>query len=105
MRGNLRAISISESPDPDENPVIVTEEKKIVFTDEVGEVWRIDGEVVMDPGSGQVYSSQTPWFAGPQDPWMPARESEHFVPREHIIGRPIMTFWPGWPWFRIGFIR
>ena len=34
--------------------------------------------------------------------WVPAQEHVFTVPREHILGRPLMTFWPP---SRIGFIR
>lgn len=105
LRGNLRAIPISDSPDPDENPVIVTDEKKVVFTDELGGVWKLDGEIVIEPSAGRVYTGQTPWFAGTDGAWMPVQDKEHFVPREHIIGRPLLTFFPVWPWFRVGIIR
>lgn len=105
LRGNLRATEVTDAPINDENPVVIPSEKAIVFTDERGEVWRLEGEVLMDPGSARVYSGQTPWIATPEGGFLPDQDNVHYVPREHIIGRPLMTFWPVWPWFRIGFIR
>ncbi len=105
LTGNLRAVPVGRDVDPDENPVVVSEEKKIVFTDRLGEVWTLDGEVAMSPSTGHTYESSTPWMNGPNGPWLPKQARIRFVPREHIIGRPLLTFWPGFRPFRIGFIR
>jgi signal peptidase I len=110
LRGNMRVMSLHDTPDPDENPVVVMRDKKVVFTDEVGEVWTLDGEALVDTENNRIYGQGTPWFAGEDGGWTPMPEHqvpdyEHFVPREHIIGRPLLVFWPAWPWFRLGFIR
>ena len=34
--------------------------------------------------------------------WIPEEQHVYFVPREHILGRPLATFWP---LSQIGFIR
>ncbi|MCC6784370.1 MAG: hypothetical protein IT457_16120 [Planctomycetes bacterium] len=85
--------------------MIVSNEKKIVFTDDLGEVWTLDGEVAMSPNTGHIYESVAPWMNGANGPWLPRQSRVSFVPRDHIIGRPLLTFWPGFQPFRIGFIR
>ena len=104
LRGNLRAVPLGRDVDPDENPVVVDSEHKIVFTDDLGEVWALSGEVAISPGTGHVYDSATPWMGGSKGPWEPRQQKVRFVPREHIIGRPLLTFWPGFSPFRLGFI-
>lgn len=105
VRGNLRAVPIGAAPDPDENPIVVPSENAIVFSDELGQVRRLHGEVAIGLDEGQMYGEGGAWFAGPEGPFKPPLENEHFVPRDHIIGRPLITFWPPWPWFRLGFIE
>ena len=106
LRGNLRAMDLTTTPDPDENPVPVIGADVVVFTDDAGEVWSLDGQVAMSPSQGPIYGQGSPWFTGADgEPWTPEHELVHFVPREDIIGRPLVTFWPAWPWFRIGFVR
>lgn len=106
LRGNLRAVPPGREVDPDENPVVVQTDHKIVFTDDLGEVWTLDGEIAMSPSSGHVYDGSTPWVMDAEHrPWLPRQSKVQFVPREHIIGRPLLTFWPGFHPFRIGFIR
>ncbi|MEY2979849.1 MAG: Signal peptidase [Planctomycetota bacterium] len=110
LRGNLRSVNIQDPPDPDENPVVVTRGNKVVFTDENGEVWTLDGKPLLDPSNNRIYGGGQPWFDDGGDGWSAipqegALDYEHFVPEEHIIGRPLLTFWPAWPWFRLGFIR
>ena len=73
-----------------------------VFTADLGEVWALSGEVAISPGTGHVYDSATPWMGGSKGPWEPRQQKVRFVPREHIIGRPLLTFWPGFSPFRIG---
>ncbi|MGE0144795.1 MAG: signal peptidase I [Planctomycetota bacterium] len=106
LRGNLRAVPLGRDVDPDENPVVVQDEGKIVFTDELGEVWRLNGRATVNPALAQTYDSSSPWVEGPDGkPFLPAQQKVRFVRRDHIIGRPLLTFWPGFQPFRIGFIR
>ncbi len=106
--GNMRAISLSEMPDPDENPVIVPEDHRVVFTDQIGDVHVLKGDVALDSAGGKVWGPMSLWIAdsnGDGHYWEPERTKIRFVPRGDILGRPLLTFWPLWPWFRLGFIR
>jgi signal peptidase I len=105
LAGNMRAISLDDYPDPDENPVIVPEERAVVFTDDVGEVWVLEGEVALDAVNGKMWSPQHLLFAGDDGYWEPEQTKVRFVPRSDILGRPLLTFWPLWSPFRLGFIR
>lgn len=104
LTGNMRVTSLHEPPDPDENPVIVDigGRSRIVFTDHIGEVWVLDGQIAMDTQSGRMYGPGSAWFEGRNGPWEAPQAPDQFVRREHIIGRPVLNFWP---WYRIGFIR
>jgi signal peptidase I len=105
MSGNLRAFPLSEPPDPDENPVPVTSRGKIVFTDTAGEVWALDGQPNLDGGTdGRMWGPGAPWFQGESGPWKAPTSLVQFAPRRHIIGRPLLNFWPVMP-FRLGLIR
>ncbi|MCA8942108.1 MAG: signal peptidase I [Planctomycetes bacterium] len=106
LSGNLRPTLLSKDPDPDENPVAVASEGKIVFTDAAGEVWTLDGEVHMAGAEvGQMWGHGA-WFQDEDGkPWHPETSLVRFVPREHIIGRPLLNFWPIFHPFRVGLIR
>lgn len=104
LRGNMRPTSLAEKPDPDENPVIVRSRGKVVLIDEVGEVWALDGRASF-AANGMSWGPGSPWFEGEHGPWRPEETLVQFVPREHILGRALLTFWPLWSPFRFGFIR
>jgi hypothetical protein len=93
--GNFRAAHSPTDPvDPDENPVVVDKQNKIVLTDLWGEEHVIDG----------TFRQSVDWrrvFADGADG--PVR----FVPQRYFLGRAFARFWPANPfgWFRVGLIR
>ncbi|MBK8977724.1 MAG: signal peptidase I [Planctomycetes bacterium] len=103
LRGNLRPMPLSEMPDPDENPVPARlgGVDYIGFTDEIGEVYALLGA----PAPGASWGGGALAFAGADGPFVPRQDAIPFVPRDHILGRPLLTFWPWYPWFRAGTIR
>lgn len=95
MIGNLRPADLEGPPDADENPVPVLGTGKIAVTDDNGEVHTLFGE----PAAG------APWMtadgftlatADGKDLWVPATKPVPFVPRRHILGRPLLTFLRGY---------
>lgn len=106
MVGNLRPKGLSDPVDADENPVLVPNKDAVVFTDDIGEVHVLRGQPNLSP-SDKTYGPAAVWFAGDKGPWQPAVHRVQFVPREHVLGRPLLNFWPIWPFgpMRFGFIR
>ncbi len=106
LRGNLRPVELSTAPDPDENPVPVMGEGKIVFTDHLGEVHVLRGRINMNGDATKDYGITGPWFDGGEEgqAWEAEIGGVHFVPREHILGRALVAFWPIFP-MRLGFYR
>ena len=106
LRGNLRPVGMDLEPDPDENPVPVMSRKRIVFTDHLGEVHVLRGQINLNGDPSKDYGSTGPWFDGGPggEPWQAVISSVSFVPREHILGRAMVAFWPIYPW-RLGFYR
>jgi signal peptidase I len=100
LRGNRRPWPLSKPPDPDENPVIVRGQPldDIVFTDDNGEVFALRGKLVSEDGQRLRFADPD----GDGHQWSPEIENVFFVPREHVLGRPLATFWP---WWRVGLIR
>lgn len=92
LRGNRRPVATSSPLDPDENPIISRLTQKVVFTDFLGE------EHVF-PWDGKEWGLELPRAA--------VLEPVSFVPREFIIGRALMVFWPLNPFgsFRLGFVK
>ncbi len=106
LRGNMRAMPLANPPDPDENPVIVRTKGKVVFTDDAGEVHTLDGQVNTDGAEATMWGVGGAWFQDAEgNPWHPETALVQFVPREHIIGRPLINFWPVFSPFRFGLIR
>jgi hypothetical protein len=108
LLGNLRPRSPSGPVDADENPVVLRGRDRVVFTDLPGEVrtlrTEIGGPYERAPETGE----PTVMFGPPGKEWSPDTQPVPFVPRAHILGRPVLVFWPTWPWVganRIGFIR
>jgi len=105
IKGNKRPWGLNGPPDADENPVIVRDagpggSDLFAFTDDNGEVFAMTGEL------GPDYDDRNLQFidvdGGERTTWVPKEEHVYFVPREHILGRPILGFWP---LMRIGLIR
>lgn len=91
IEGNWRYFSPDRQPDPDENPVVVPQHGKIVFTDRQGEEHVITGTA--EELERHMETVET--------------GSVRFVPRRFMVGRAFATFWPANPfgWFRVGLIR
>ena len=105
MSGNRRPWPLSVKPDVDENPVVLRSSSaethdEIAFTDDEGEVHYLRGKVGPNYGGDGIEFVEL----GGSLPhhWKPDERHVYFVPREHILGRPVATFWP---LDRIGFIR
>ncbi|MEO0481303.1 MAG: signal peptidase I [Planctomycetota bacterium] len=100
LTGNSRAFPLGQRPDPDENPVPITSEGKIVFEDSLGEVWVLDGVAgdesgVWSGGSAMRFRASDAGVA-----FAPNLTNDRLVRREDILGRPLVTFWRApWPRF------
>ena len=107
LRGNRRPWNLDVAPDVDESPVVLRKQKKIVFTDSIGENFTLDGEVYeSEDNPAESWPNAMKFRDGKDGPWFTAqRESLAFVPRKHIYGRPMVLFWPVWTMFRPGMIR
>ena len=108
LEGNRRPWDLNGPPDPDENPVIVRSgddavPDRIAFTDLDGEVYALRGKITAgyDPYRRLEFRElEADGGRGPT--FEPAERNVFFVPREHVLGRPVVAFWPP---SRIGFIR
>lgn len=102
LRGNRRPWPLDVSPDSDENPVILPPRtggkiSEVAFTDRDGGVHRLTAKL------GPNYEPGKMEFLDPDGHrWLAKSEHVFYVPREHVLGRPMVTFWPP---TRIGFIR
>ena len=95
--GNLRPKGLSDPVDADENPVLVKADGQdaVVFTDLLGEVHVLRGKPNLDPAEKSY--GRAVWFEGDAGPWEAAISRMQFVPRAHVLGRPVLNFWPLWP--------
>lgn len=105
LEGNKRPWPLASKPDNDENPVVVrsgspSTPDDIVFTDDNGEVHALSGKI--GPNYSEHGMQFTDGMGNGTRAWTPEEEHVFFVPREHILGRPLLTFWPP---SRIGIIR
>jgi signal peptidase I len=108
LRGNKRPMPPSKPPDRDETPVVIPSRNAIVMIDEFGEIHRLRARVANASASLERYEpSFLPADGGDgQAGWRPPEEKVPFVPREHVVGRALLVFWPIWPLqHRLGFIR
>ncbi len=105
IKGNKRPWDLNGKPDVDENPVIVRSPgrapDRIAFTDDNGEVFALEGKLgpAYDPGNMQFLDLAS------NSTWTAPEQHIYFVPREHVLGRPVLGFWPVFSPFRLGFIR
>jgi hypothetical protein len=106
VRGNKRPVPPARAPDRDETPIVFPDEKVVVMIDDVGEYVR------MKSGISPAYDSDNVLFerldsTGADGDWRPVEERVPFVPREDIIGRGLLVFWPVWPLgvHRLGFVK
>jgi hypothetical protein len=116
MRGNKRAMPLSNSPDRDETPIALPNEKAIVMIDEFGEIHRLHANISSDWGRRIAFLPD-----GAQDgsgEWAAVDTTNtkgiSFVPRHDIEGRALLVFYPARPfsWLtgnswpgRFGFVR
>lgn len=105
LKGNRRPVTPTEPPDRDETPIVIPSVDTVVMIDEFGNVRR------MKSGVSKVYATSNmifqPLDGNDETGWTPVETKVHFVPREHIIGRAFMGFWPFPPFGpnRAGFIK
>jgi signal peptidase I len=105
IRGNKRPMAPSGPPDRDETPIVIPTEDTVVMIDEFGNVKR------MKSGISPAYSPDNMLFevlgGSREDDWKPEEVKVQVVPREHVIGRALIGFWPFPPFGpnRVGFIR
>ena len=113
IRGNKRPWALDDPPDVDENPVVLRRKDQVVFTDNAGEVHLLHSAISSrygsDPQTGELRMvfQEKPLGGATAHPWEPSEEPARFVPRKDILGRPVLGFWPIWPFGpnRFGFIR
>lgn len=113
VRGNKRPVPPQDAPDRDETPVVFPDKKELVMIDELGEILRL--KTGISPAYGQDDGNGNRNFVfeplGSSDghsDWTPPSEHVAFVPREHVVGRALVAFWPIWPFAkqtRLGFYR
>jgi hypothetical protein len=113
VRGNKRAMDLSQEPDRDETPIAFPSKDCIVMIDEYGEILRLDAKIAPDWGQGRVSFQAWDSQDGRND-WSPPEEKVAFVPRDDIQGRALLVFYPARPlsWLfgsnwpnRFGFVR
>lgn len=107
LKGNRRPWGLEEKPDNDENPVVVRSRTKgepdmVAFTDDDGQVYALKTFLAPNYSPGGMHFQER---NGVTRTWQPPEEHVYFVPREHILGRPVLGFWPLFSPFRLGFIR
>ncbi len=105
LRGNMRPGPLDADPINDENPVPVLSKQQMMFTDEIGQMLALHGTPATRSSGGYRWDDRDFAFEDGDTTWSPERTAMPFVPREHMLGRPLLTFWPVWPWFRVGVIR
>ena len=95
LRGNARIIDPSKPPDRDETPVVISTKSRLAMIDENGDTHALKAKALVttsDSGRNQL-SIQSPGTDNPTSDWTPPEEWVAFVPREHIRGRALVTFW------------
>ena len=111
VRGNKRAMPLSQMPDRDETPIAIPSEHCIVMIDEYGEILRLSAEI--GPDWPRV-AFQRPNAQDGTGEWVAAETKVSFVPRADIQGRAVLVFYPSRPlaWLfrdrwpgRFGFVR
>ncbi len=108
LLGNLRPRSPAGPVDADENPVVLRGRDTVVFTDLPGEVHRLRTPIGASYERAPLNGEPHVAFGPSGEEWVPQTRKIMFVPREHILGRPVLVFWPTWPFApanRIGFVR
>ena len=95
LRGNARIVDPSGPPDRDETPVVLSTQNRLAMIDENGDTHALKAKALVttsDSGRKQL-SIQLPGTDNPTSDWNPPEEWVAFVPREHIRGRALVTFW------------
>lgn len=116
VRGNKRAMDLTNPPDRDETPIPIPDQKALVMIDEYGEILRLHAEV--GPGWGRRISFLPSNAQDGKGEWTAPETSNakgiSFVPRGDIQGRAVLVFYPARPfsWLfgsawpgRFGFVR
>jgi signal peptidase I len=101
IRGNKRAMRLSNAPDRDETPIAIPDLNTVVMIDEFGEILRLKGQV------GSKWPDSVSFINPDAKPDDPNREWEaidtsntegiSLVPRSDIQGRALMVFYPARP--------
>lgn len=112
IRGNKRAMDLTQPPDRDETPIGIPSEHAIVMIDEFGELLRLTADVGPDWGQRVSFKDMTQ-PDGKRD-WIAPESKVSFVRRQDIQGRAVLVFYPSRPlsWLtgsnwpgRFGFVR
>jgi len=98
IRGNKRPKPLSEPPLSDDNPFPCMKGGKdwVAFGDYLGQMYRLKAKVSSSswgdhPEPGAIDRSAE-FISNKGGAFVPAEKYERFVPREHIQGRPLLTF-------------
>jgi len=104
--GSLAVATAELPPRRDENPVLLGARQRIVVRDAGGNLEALHAEVVGVGADGEVVLR---WrdASGAAREWSPAGPPVQFVPREAIVGRAVLRWWPVPPFgpFRPGWLR
>lgn len=96
IRGNKRPRGLSEMPLSDDNPFPCMKGGKdwVAFGDYLGEMYRLEAKVPDYWGEGTPggIDNRAEFITHRGGSFVPEERYERFVPREHIQGRPLVTF-------------
>ena len=95
IRGNKRAMDLTQPPDRDETPIGLPSEHAIVMIDEFGEIMRLSAEI--GPDWGRNVSFRYPGGQDGSRDWVAPESKVPFVRRSDIQGRAVLVFYPSRP--------
>ena len=95
LRGNARIVDPSGPPDRDETPVVLSSRHRLAMIDENGDTHALKAKALVTTSSSgrNQLSIALPDSGDSSTDWNPPEEWVAFVPREHIRGRALVTFW------------
>ncbi len=104
LRGNKRPVDPTQPVDRDETPIALPDRDRVSMLDDLGNVWPLKSKF-----SPHYLEGGTLHFR-PMDgggDWSPVESKVSFVPKEHMLGRALLGFWPFPPFGHnyAGFIR